>query len=99
MPRNPSKAVAPVAVAAPVDPDELVHLRVTEFGDGKLSTGKHISGLGDEVFEKDDLLTVTADLAVSLRAKGYCEIAKGKPPKVVEAPVVAPPAPPADDKA
>ena len=64
--------------AAPAEPNQMVRVRVTKMGDGKISTGKHDPRGGDEKYEAGEMFAIGKGIADQLEAKGYAEIQSGK---------------------
>jgi hypothetical protein len=60
------------AQAAP--PPEGVPCRVLKRGEGKISMGEHISGLGDLTYDKGETLTLPPETAAQYEDLGYVEI-------------------------
>jgi hypothetical protein len=54
--------------------DELVTCRVLPMGDGKISTGEHIGGVGDLYYERGETFTVARSIAEPLERRGLAEI-------------------------
>lgn len=52
----------------------LVSLRITKFGDGKVSTGRHLAGTGDEFFAAGAVAQLPRDVALALEQRGFGEI-------------------------
>jgi len=62
------------AAATPVPEGEgLVRITVTKFGDGKVSTGVHVSGQGDVMAHRGDVMKVSAACANDLEKLGFAE--------------------------
>lgn len=68
---------AATKLAEPVPPD-LVECRVLKNGDGKVSMGEHIGGIGDAFYEKGEKFMVERAIATGLEDRGYVEI-EGEP--------------------
>lgn len=60
--------------AASGEDAKLVRVRVTKFGENKVSTGEHKSAFGDVFAAKDTILEVDEDTADELEARGFAEI-------------------------
>jgi len=60
-----------VPVAAPNG--DLVQVTITKFGEGQVSTGKHVAGEGDEFAKRGDKMWVSKTVASSLEARGLAE--------------------------
>ena len=56
------------------DPSDIVKCRVMKLGDGKVSTGQHVSGVGEVHFERGEELTIARSIALGLEDRGYVEI-------------------------
>jgi len=54
--------------------DGLVTVKITKFGAGKVSTGNHIAGEGDELADAGAELRVDADTAEALEERGFAEV-------------------------
>ena len=52
----------------------LVSLRITKFGEGKVSTGRHQAGMGDEFFAAGAVAELPRAIAEGLEARGFGEI-------------------------
>lgn len=61
-------------VAVPESDDPEVPTRVTKKGDGKLSTGEHIAGLGDLTYEHKEIVAMPLSRAKFYENLGYVEI-------------------------
>ena len=57
-----------------VDLDPEVTVRVTKKGDGKISTGKHVTGLGDLTYEYRETPKLPRSIAMDLEERGFAEI-------------------------
>lgn len=57
-----------------VPPPELVMCRVLKNGDGKISMGQHVAGIGDAFYEKGEKFSVERPIAEALEDRGYVEI-------------------------
>ena len=66
------KPAKPAPMATP-DPEPVL-VRVPKLGDGKISTGQHLAGQGDLMFERGETLAVSPAGAVELEARGLAEI-------------------------
>lgn len=51
-----------------------IKVRVTKFGENKVSTGEHKSAFGDVFAAKDTILEVDEDTADELEVRGFAEI-------------------------
>ena len=51
------------------------------MGDGKVSNGRHIAGMGDEFYEEGEEFEIHASNAHALQDKGFVEIQGKEPPK------------------
>lgn len=80
MPRGVPRAKAAHTESAPVEPQGeplkagYVWVRVTKAGEGKISTGEHISGMGDLTYAKGDRFQHPRPLAEQLEERHYVEI-------------------------
>lgn len=52
----------------------MVKCRVTKLGDGKISTGEHVAGIGEVHFEKGEEFPARKDIADALEDRGFVEI-------------------------
>lgn len=52
----------------------LVSLRITKFGEGKVSTGRHQAGAGDDFFATGAVTELPRAIAEALEARGFGEI-------------------------
>lgn len=68
-----AKASARRAEAA-VKADPPKRCRVLPNGDGKVSTGVHIAGVGDDFYEKGDEFSVPGKIAAELQDRGLVEV-------------------------
>lgn len=57
--------------------DGVVPLRITKFGGGKVSTGRHLAGAGDECFAVGAVAALPRDVALALEQRGFGEIEGG----------------------
>lgn len=62
------------AKAADATPVEMVKCRVTHKGDGKISMGEHVGGLGEVHFEKTETFEAAREIAEELQERGLAEI-------------------------
>jgi hypothetical protein len=53
--------------------EALVRITITKFGDGKVSTGKHVGGQGDVMARRGDVMQVSAACASDLEKLGFAE--------------------------
>lgn len=53
---------------------EMVTCRVLPMGDGKISMGQHITGIGEVHYERGEEFAVALPIAQALEARGYVEI-------------------------
>ena len=58
----------------PVEVVPMVSIRVTKFGDGKVSTGRHKGAFGDIMAKRGDVLEVDANVAASMEKTGLGEV-------------------------
>ena len=70
--RAARQAAAKLDAAAP--PADMVSCRVLKAGDGKVSMGTHIAGIGDAFYERNETFRVEREIAVALEDRGYVEI-------------------------
>ena len=54
--------------------DGVVPLRITKFGGGKVSTGRHLAGADDECFAAGAVARMPRDVALALEQRGFAEI-------------------------
>lgn len=71
------KQKAAEAEAIAVNNDR-VNVRITKLGDGEVSTGEHLSGEGDLMHEKGDIVSLPRQVAMALEVKGFAEIEEAK---------------------
>lgn len=65
------------AANVPVDqpPPELVNVKVTKLGSGKISMGVHVAAAGDAFYERGEpIMGVEKGRAIELEDKGWVEI-------------------------
>ena len=55
----------------------VVPLRITKFGGGKVSTGRHLAGTGDEYFAAGAVAELPREVALALERRGFGEIQDG----------------------
>jgi len=60
--------------AVPQEAPKMVVCRVLKMGDGKISMGEHVAGIGEAHYEQGEEFTVQADIAAALEARGFAEI-------------------------
>lgn len=53
---------------------QMVVCRVLPMGDGKVSMGQHITGIGEVHYERGEEFTIALPIAQALEARGYVEI-------------------------
>lgn len=58
--------------------EPVVAVRVTKKGDGKISTGKHVAMLGDELYEAGEEFSISRSIALELEDRGFVEIQAAK---------------------
>ena len=56
---------------------DLVRIRITKFGDSKISTGEHRAGFGDVMASRGQELQVDPATAQAHEAAGLAEIVEG----------------------
>jgi hypothetical protein len=56
------------------DPADVVTARVMKLGDGKISTGQHVPGVGEVHYERGEEFTTARAIAQDLEERGYVEI-------------------------
>ena len=61
-----------VPVSAPASGSN-VRVRITKFGDGKVSSGEHVAGEGDVMLSAGAEIQVSAATAEDLEARGFAE--------------------------
>lgn len=76
------EAAAQIARTAPI---HTVVARVTKFGDGMISTGEHVPGLGDLCFDANERPTLPRTVAEALELQGLVEIIEPEPEPEAEA--------------
>lgn len=54
-------------------PEGHVWMTVTKAGDGKISTGEHVTGVGDKTYARGERFHCTPDTAAALEARHYAE--------------------------
>lgn len=64
--------------AAKLAAPEIVKARVLPMGDGKISMGQHIAGIGEVHYERGEVFEVERQIAEALEARGYVEIQDAK---------------------
>lgn len=79
MPKSPEETLdaveeTPVPTLEVQQKPETVRVTVTKFGDGKISTGEHVSAHGDVKAKRGDTLTVSLSIAEALEKRGLAEI-------------------------
>lgn len=74
--RAARQAAAKLREDAP--PPDLVSCRVLKNGDGRVSMGQHVPGVGDAFYEKGETFRIERGIAVELEDRGYVEI-EGEP--------------------
>lgn len=82
------KRAARQAAAKLKEPEVVVlaECRVLPKGDGKVSMGEHVAGIGEVYFERGEMFTTRRERAQELEDDGYVEITKViEPPKAPEA--------------
>ena len=57
---------------------EMVRIRITKFGDGKISTGIHRAGFGDVMAGRGHEIEVDLATAKAHEAQGLAEIVEGQ---------------------
>lgn len=60
------------------DPADIVRCRVMKLGDGKVSTGQHVPGVGEVHYERGEEFTGPRALAQELEERGYVEIVESE---------------------
>lgn len=60
---------------------DLVIVRITKMGDGKVSTGEHLSGEGDLLYEYGETPRLPRVVAEALEDAGYGEIQNERTPR------------------
>jgi hypothetical protein len=58
------------------EPERTVRVTITKFGDGKVSTGEHVSVKGDVMAKRGEVLETSAEAAAALEAAGLAEISE-----------------------
>lgn len=59
-------------------PAVMVKCRVLKAGDGKVSMGEHIGGIGDAFYERGETFEIEESIGLALEDRGLVEI-EGKP--------------------
>lgn len=67
--------------AAPPEPCPICEMRVTFKGDGRISNGKQVPGLGDEFYEEGETFSIASDIGYALQDRGLAEFKGKKPPR------------------
>lgn len=57
-----------------IPPPEVVTCRVLKNGDGKISMGVHLAGVGDAFYEKGEEFDIERSIADELEDRGFVEI-------------------------
>lgn len=73
-PAPPVEEVKPKKKAEPKIPEGHVMVRVLKKGVGNISTGQHISGVGEVHFAKDDQFQCARETADVFEDRGWVEI-------------------------
>lgn len=61
-------------------PPDMVSCRVLKAGDGKVSMGEHVAGIGDAFYERGETFTIERSIGEALENRGLVEIeAAAKP--------------------
>ena len=55
-------------------PEGHVTVRITKFGDGKVSSGVHVAEEGDIMLAKDESIVIAKSVADELEVRGFAEI-------------------------
>jgi pyrimidine deaminase RibD-like protein len=55
------------------EPDTIVTCTVLHKGDGKISTGQHVAGIGEVHYEKGETFSAPLPAAEELRERGYVD--------------------------
>jgi hypothetical protein len=55
----------------PIPPEELVTCEVTKKGDGRISTGQHVAGIGEVHYEKGETFTAPRATAEALEDRNF----------------------------
>lgn len=55
-------------------PEDTVNVRITKLGDGKVSMGQHVPGVGEAHYEWKETVTLPAGVAKALEERGFAEI-------------------------
>lgn len=58
----------------PAEPVVMVPVRITKAGNGKISMGIHVGGVGEACFEWKEETSLPQDTAIALEDRGYVEI-------------------------
>jgi len=62
------------AVAEAAVPPGYVRCRVLKAGDGKISTGEHLAGVGDLTYARNDVFNMPRPVGEELENRGLVEI-------------------------
>jgi len=76
MPRTVKQAERENQAAA--EAADVVKVRITKHGDGKVATGEHVAADGDVLFEAGEETPLPRVVALELEARGYAEIQEPK---------------------
>lgn len=58
--------------------NDVVRVRITKMGDGKVSTGDHVANDGDLMFEAGEYAELPRVVALALEDRGFAEIEEAK---------------------
>ena len=61
-------------VNKPLEPISYVECRVMKAGDGKISTGEHVAGVGEVHYDRGETFTCVSTTAASYEDRGWVEI-------------------------
>lgn len=56
------------------DEQPMVKVRITKMGDGKVSMGIHVAGIGEAYYEKGEMVDLPLDVAQRIESRGFAEI-------------------------
>jgi hypothetical protein len=67
----------------------MVSCRVLPLGDGAISAGRHVDGIGELTYERGETFAAAGDIAQALEARGFVEILPEAPAPAEAAPAEA----------
>lgn len=57
-----------------VEASDLVSVMVIAAGDGRISKGTHVAGVGDDTYARKDVFQCPPEIAEALQKRGFVEI-------------------------